>query len=139
MLFTPSLLFLFPALDPAFPRLDVNQAIALGLIVEFFGYSSAATAYWRQRRIAFEVAGPVLRITLPTASSAGLDWLGKFRPMAASFFRPHSVRSCLCVLEVSSGETPSPLSLLTGEEYGPWRSGPRDKKAGRSSGYTLRL
>ena len=73
MLFTPSLLFLFPALDPAFPRLDVNQAIALGLIVEFVGYSSAAKAYWRQRRIAFEVAGPVLIITLPTVPA---DWRG---------------------------------------------------------------
>ena len=78
MLFTPSLLFLFPALDPAFPRLDVNQAIALGLIVEFVGYSSAATAYWRQRRVAFEVAGPVLMITLPTAVLLG--WIGSTIP-----------------------------------------------------------
>lgn len=50
------------------------KAIALGLIVEFVGYSSAATAYWRQRRIAFEVAGPVLMITLPTAVLLG--WFG---------------------------------------------------------------
>ncbi len=71
MLFTPSLLFLFPALDPAFPRLDVNQAIALGLIVEFVGYSSAATAYWRHRRFGFEVAGPVLRISMTSAVLLG--------------------------------------------------------------------
>ncbi len=46
----------------------------MGLIVEFVGYSSAATTYWRQRRIAFEVAGPVLMITLPTAVLLG--WMG---------------------------------------------------------------
>lgn len=67
MLFTPSLLFLFPTLDPAFPRLDVNQAISLGLIVEFVGYSSAASGYWRQRRVAFDVASPLLLVTVPTA------------------------------------------------------------------------
>jgi len=82
VLFTPSLLFLFPALDPAFPRLDVNQAIALGLIVEFVGYSSAATAYWRQRRVAFEVAGPVLMVALPTAVPVG----GQIAPRLASNF-----------------------------------------------------
>ncbi len=78
MLFTPSLLFLFPALDPAFPRLDVNQAIALGLIVECVGYSSAALGYRRERRVAFDVARPILMITVPTAVLA--SWVGSAIP-----------------------------------------------------------
>lgn len=73
-MFTPSLLFLFPALDPAFPRLDVHQAIALGLIVECVGYSSAALGYWRERRVELDVARPILMITLPTAVLA--SWVG---------------------------------------------------------------
>ncbi len=78
MLFTPSLLFLFPALDPAFPRLDVKQAIALGLIVECVGYSSAALGYWRERRVDLDVARPILLITLPTAVLA--SWIGMAIP-----------------------------------------------------------
>ncbi len=78
MLFTPSLLFLFPALDPSFPRLEVNQAIALGLIVECVGYSSAALGYRRERRVAFDVARPILMITVPTAVLA--SWVGSAIP-----------------------------------------------------------
>ncbi len=77
-MFTPTLLFLLPALDPGFPRLDVNQAIAMSLIVEFVGYSSATIGYWNQRRVAFDVAAPLLMVTVPTAII--LSWIGSIIP-----------------------------------------------------------
>ena len=77
-MFTPILLFLLPALDPGFPRLDVNQAIAMSLIVEFVGYSSATVGYWIQRRVAFDVAAPMLMVTVPTAIL--VSWVGSIIP-----------------------------------------------------------
>ena len=77
-MFTPTLLFVLPALDPGFPRLDVNQAIAMSLIVEFVGYSSATVGYWIQRRVAFDVAAPMLIVTVPTAIV--VSWIGSTIP-----------------------------------------------------------
>ena len=67
MLFTPAFLFLFPAIDPAFPRLTPNQAIAMGLIVEFVGYTSSSSAYCYRRMVAFDVARQLLLVTVPVA------------------------------------------------------------------------
>ncbi len=67
MLFTPAFLFLLPAMDPAFPRLTANQAIALGLIVPFVGYTSSSAAYCARRMVAFEVARPLLLVSVPMA------------------------------------------------------------------------
>jgi hypothetical protein len=53
---TQPLLFLLPILDPGFPNLNVNQAVAMSLIVTFVGYSSATAGYWIQLRVAFDVA-----------------------------------------------------------------------------------
>jgi uncharacterized membrane protein YfcA len=75
---TPILHFLLPALDPDFPRLEVNQVIAMGLIVEFMGSSSATVGYWNQRRVAFDVAAPMLMVTVPTAIA--LSWFGSIIP-----------------------------------------------------------
>jgi uncharacterized membrane protein YfcA len=78
VVFTPTLLFLLPALDPGFPLLDVNQAVAMSLIVTFVGYSSATVGYWIQRRVAFDVAAPILMVTVPTAIA--LSWIGSIIP-----------------------------------------------------------
>ncbi len=67
MLFTPAFLFLLPAMDPAFPRLSANQAIAMGLIVPFVGYTSSSAAYCVRRMVAFEVARPLLLASVPMA------------------------------------------------------------------------
>jgi uncharacterized membrane protein YfcA len=77
-MFTPILLFLLPALDPEFPRLEVNQAIAMSLIVEFVGYSSASVGYWLQRRVAFDAVAPMLMVSVPTAIL--LSWIGSIIP-----------------------------------------------------------
>ncbi len=107
-MFTPSLLFLFPALDPAFPRLDVHQAIAWGLIVECVGYSSAALGYWRERRLELDVARPILMITLPTAVLA--SWVGLAIPdrWVLLIFGLILFGLVLCLLEVLSGRSPLP-------------------------------
>jgi uncharacterized membrane protein YfcA len=98
VLFTPILLFLFPALDPGFPRLDINQAIAMGLIVEFVGYSSAALGYWRQRRVAFLEARSLLLITVPTAVL--LSWVGSLVPDKILFLAFGVILFALTVLFV---------------------------------------
>jgi uncharacterized protein len=67
VLFTPAFLFLFPAIDPAFPHLTPNQAVAMGIIVEFVGYTSASSGYCYRRMVAFDMARPLLLISVPTA------------------------------------------------------------------------
>ncbi len=67
MLFTPAFLFLLPAMDPAFPRLTAHQAIAMGLIVPFVGYTSSSAAYCVRRMVAFDVARPLLTASVPMA------------------------------------------------------------------------
>lgn len=72
VLFTPSFLFLFPAIIATFPRLTPNEAIGLGLIIEFAGYSSAAYGYSRQRLVDYDLAKSLLIITVPLAITARL-------------------------------------------------------------------
>ena len=67
MLFTPAFLLLFPAIDPAFPRLTPNQAIAMGLVVACVGSASSSSAYWYRRIVALDVAAPLLRVSVPVA------------------------------------------------------------------------
>jgi uncharacterized membrane protein YfcA len=67
VLFTPAFLFVFPAVVPGFPALEINAAIGLALFVELFGYSSSVLAYWYRHQIDFNIAGTLLVITVPTA------------------------------------------------------------------------
>lgn len=72
VLFTPSFLFLFPAIIVTFPRLTPNEAIGLALMIEFAGYSSSAYGYSRQRLIDYDLAKSLLMITVPLAIAARL-------------------------------------------------------------------
>ena len=67
MLFTPAFLFLLLVMDPAFPRLTANQAIAMGLIVPCVGSTSSSFAYCIRPMVAFDVARPLLLVSVPMA------------------------------------------------------------------------
>lgn len=67
VLFTPSFLFVFPALFPSFPALSTNEAIGLAFVVEVFGYTSSVSGYWYRGQIDFTVAKTLLVITVPLA------------------------------------------------------------------------
>lgn len=67
VLFTPSFLFVFPALFPSFPALATNEAIGLAFIVEIFGYTSSVSGYWYRGQIDFTIAKALLVITVPVA------------------------------------------------------------------------
>ncbi|WP_435144795.1 TSUP family transporter [Halobaculum sp. P14] len=81
VLFTPAFLFVFPALVPGFPALEINAAIGLALFVELFGYSSSVLAYWYRHQIDFNIAAKLLAVTVPVAVVA----------RAGSYFVPGDV------------------------------------------------
>lgn len=72
VLFTPALLFLFPAIIEGFPRLSPYEVIGVGLIVELVGYSSSAYGYHRQGVIDYGLAKSLLRLSVPFAIAARL-------------------------------------------------------------------
>lgn len=98
MLFTPAFLFLFPAIDPAFPRLTPHQAIAMGLIVPFVGYTSSSSAYCVRRMVAFDVARPLLTASVPTAVAFSfLSFAAPPRWLLAAFGGILLLLACLLV------------------------------------------
>lgn len=135
-MFTPILLFLLPALDPDFPRLDVNQVIAMGLIVEFVGYSSATVGYWNQRRVAFDVAAPMLMVTVPTAIA--LSWVGSIIPDNWLLFMFGLILFALAFVFVKFHGRATPISPPSGRGNQRFRGG-HHRSHGRSHPFLFSL